>query len=565
LAYDISFPDTPRNRQLFGFPARLGFVREKKRFDFRAVFSGRVLINGSIEVTQTSKDEYSAYATDAAGTLADIVKGKNIRDLDYGNDVAFTNKGEYTPGSDDYCLFPVLNVGFFENKGPSWDDNGTTKYYNWDAHITNGSKQNKYNSGNDNFDIYTWDIAGGGDQYENLHVITPFPFLQSVLKRMFRSLSRELMTGLLETDNDIKRMCFYSNFDIAKFNKITVTTTIIIPNPWGGVTQNSDTEMTGDPYYDNFAWRKILPDMTVKDLLVSLQVLLCGAFDFYSDNTVRFYGKKEVIDSNIFQDWTNKVISSIDVGEVEKKGVFIDWELDDNDVVVSAMKFNDELKDRLNDIGEAVDLYSELEAISTPEVGEIRFVKNDDTWYEYRAEIMDIDGDDQQVFGWYFFGSAWFGKYHNPENSNEEFESLISSPYVQNGYCKVHQPGNRVDFEKAEYSPRLMIYHGKVNGEPLGSSYNRDKNGNVISGRDLSLVWEDSTSLWEKRWKKWGEFLANAIPVSFETLLSPAELEKFDFFKKKRVKDGILLVEDFSVKIGLNDIAPAEITARVIR
>jgi len=117
LGYNISFPDTHHNQKLFGFPARLEVVRVKRKFAVRVIFSGRLLIDGTIEISQTAKGTYSAYITDAAGTLADEAKELNIRDVDYGEDLAFVNKGEYTIGTDNYCLFPVNNIYFFKEEG----------------------------------------------------------------------------------------------------------------------------------------------------------------------------------------------------------------------------------------------------------------------------------------------------------------------------------------------------------------------------------------------------------------------------------------------------------------
>lgn len=248
LSYPVSFADTPRNRRLLGFPA----VRARRAGPVPAVeadfyLGGSLWRRGVLQYKDyaSDKNEYSYQFQADADALATRIQDVQLSALDLPKVPV-----QLVPDTDDYCLFPVRNLTFYnKDKNAAWG--GVVNYFPPVGPIaTNASAAGRY-------------------------TVVPFPKVVPLLRQCL-ALYGYTVTGPWLEDAEIQQLVVYSltSLDVA----------------------------TGSGLATTFPLAAALPDVRLADLLLTLQQLFALGFVFNPvRKEVRVVALRDVVASPDYQ------------------------------------------------------------------------------------------------------------------------------------------------------------------------------------------------------------------------------------------------------------------------
>lgn len=185
--YNVSALDSRRNARIFQFSNLLNNTARVRTYANAQIrFSDLLWKIGTLKLRDFSGAYNFSFHSDA-GDIESRIKNRNLPDIDFGTAASDMNVTDIYPAAN-HVYFTVKNPGFYGTKNPSYS--GYVNLYN-DALSR------------------LWNPTDDGDSY----TITPFPFLLFILRKIFEDLGYFGISGDWTTDENIRRVVIYNNYD----------------------------------------------------------------------------------------------------------------------------------------------------------------------------------------------------------------------------------------------------------------------------------------------------------------------------------------------------------------
>ncbi len=552
-AYNLSFPRTETNEAAFEHAERF----EKRwpgwqEFPFLFYYNGRLLLNGKVKVKYRG-GKYEGYAYGTFGTIASSDLAKNMRSLSFP-DLSFTNKAEYS-SEDPYCVFPLYNPYYYWRRGQEVEVQNTAgetvttwlAYKKWLQ--TQGGKMN-------NFDEATslFVLPDGGTNL--LAVISPFMFFWYMFEQLFSNFGVEVKENALKTNDELKKSCMFTSYNIATVDVVQTIETIIAEVDFGEdvYTDIYSFEYIFGPAMTDFNPAKLLPeDWSVKDYLLGVQNLLNVMLDFSDkDATVKIIDREGIF-SQPAESLQEKLVAPPELEPESAKRVVLKFGIDPNDVLwkdnykeLTAEQWKRYKGDQLN--------YAALAAVPTKKLGDIYYCTEEYQYREYQTYEVEVDNagtmELHEQIDW--VPLSMYGQPYTAGNADDS-ETIIESRFgVVSGKAgtKMLLTGNceKYQDEVEPFVPRIMFYHGLVNGIP---------NGEQFAG-NIEARWRGDKGLYEKRWKHTVQALKDGIPGVAYFDFDEVDFERLNLNKKFSVEEGEFLIEKSTTTFHLDRVGITE-------
>lgn len=609
----LSFPINEHTRALFGNPERFAKYRtanDQKFPGFEVRFAGALLIAGTLTITSTVGGNYEGTLTDEIGVLGENEQERDILEFtEFNKSVNWSNIANYSPDTHPYCCFPIINAGFFKEKGlmkkiPVYEngvDNNGVAYHEratgefYDQEVLGYcfgknpiySKVNALNADNTIRQIAdTISLNANEFTSKTISVISPFFFLNKTISDALKSVNFFVGYNILNVSEIFRMLCIYNNFDITT-NTYTVTEDlsyqqiVLIPdNSVGlgghdydkvpGVVVISDGAAPSDEinivsigktvlayvrsYPATIKAKDLLPKMKLGDLLLSTQNLLNICFHFLPNNTVNVYSREAII-TGTATDLNRYFLGAWDPGKKKCVALNFTHENDTQDLVFEE-RFTD-ITDRLADIKNPVANWEALLVVTGPVEGDIRWVTSANSYYEFRMitqNIVDqttLEETTVDVLGWAEFSiglqSGW---YQHGRKEVEEIKTSWGTCFGDATNTLVNQQGNMNSWKAKlqPFAPRLLVYAGNNHGGPETATFSLDYEK---AGKGILPTF----------WKNWNPFWANRLEVSgsFDLPVNVLRHLIYNICNKYRTREGEFLIEEMSCDIYVDRIGETEI------
>jgi hypothetical protein len=598
VGLNISIPVNDRNRMLLGNPGRFeryttGIKREFENFEIR--YSGVLLMAGTFIMQSANKEQYSGWLRSSIGNIGKEHREKNIYDsISFNQDKSFVNKANYDPDTDEYACPKIFNPDFFKDKGekttverkvlnpnysPFWG--GVTFWTSKDNHkfiyeseevedLTEAHRRTAawfVNAQNEdgtilNPDSFTAANAFSIAKYLEVAPISPMLFLNYVLKTIFKDAGYYLDNNFLADNADLKKLIIYNNFDITNITYADDGSMIWQVYDWHDGDANVDFHkaigMKVKNVYRNtngkFYYKTLLPKINLKNFLLGTGNLLNVFTFFRPGRKITDIIDRETILSGTYIDIEKFITGFWEIGEEINSTLKFTFEHDSNDMQFQEKWVN--IDDYRDNEREAVDTWDDLESISNPVMGEIRHIKDQNIYVQYKLwvnEVVDqVSGDttEEKFVGWGHLARGFQNGYYNYGKETEKKIDTKFSTIAGEQTAVVSQKGNiRSElFTYENFSPRLMFY--------LGNNQARYETDNV------ALDWEkENKGLLTQRWPRWSRFLSTCLPVSCEANFPMYALDHVikNIYSKFRAKEGEFLIESIETEFRINEIGTTSI------
>lgn len=582
-ALGIEIPVNEYTRAYLGNPHRFekyasGSDRKFENVELR--FNGALLKSGTLNITNATSETYSGWLQSQAGTLGEAQRDKFIGDMAWKTTQIFDNKSVYADGADEYCAGQMHNRTFWEEKGSEiavtnayWDEDGEYRAV--------GDMQNKLVRDHMFGYQYLINKLGLGQIVASGSgcVVSPMLFMSYFIAELFRLNKLFIRENQFVDSSDLVSICLYNNFNILTAY-ITTNAQIIpefdydycpeeplvehVPKPpeilnpfWHDVTVNVIEPSSFSWTLGTFRYADLMPRISMKDFMMGLQNFLNVFFFFRSDMRVDMVFRENIIDKKVFNGTGYDTVTPIDL-DLYMRG---EWILGDRKDVT--LKFTTEvdkedrlfgqdwhdLSDRRDDFEDAVETFANLLAVPSPVIGEIRLVRSENKYYEYKwaaKTFSDPSGASMEidVLDWIFASTGpqpyLFGTSAEMEEIKTNFSTLIQSgdqaTALQNGNLDISR-SNWIEFQ-----PRLLYYNG----------YLQTKNPNT----GALLDWDGTDGIFERRWKKWARFWKNRLPVEagFDLPLNMIVYLSNNIHRLASTRHGEFIIESMDTEFGLNMI-----------
>lgn len=578
----INIPVNDNNRMLLGNPERFQkysttTVREFPNFTAR--FSGTHLLSGTLIITNAGKSGYKGWLRSETGNLGKIHREKYIYDIDaFNQDIVFTNKANYNPLTDPYGCPSIYNPDFFYDKGrkvnvdiqvpnPDYYEGSGRPAFIPDKEETEALSEAFRKTGlwfvnylNPDNTVKIATDSCSIRKYEtdlDVTVVSPMLFLNFIIEQLLKDAGLYIENNALTNHAELQKLIVYNNFDITNMT-FERTDPWVIQNWYDGITTqyklNIGANVTRD-YTGTFKYKHLLPKVSLKDFILGIQNELNMIFHFRGNGKLDIIDRNEIIDGDVID------ISQYLTG---------DWEKDEQKDVTLKFLFkhdkNDNMfQERWEDIddcreneGEPVDAWDDLEAIETPEIGEIRYLKSVNIYVEYAlietttpdpAGGKELLGD---AVGWQHVALGFQNGFYNRGKADEEEIKTCFSSLVGDQTTMAAQPGNLngMRFAYQNFTPRLLFY--------LGNNVAKMETDN------LALDWEKTgKNLLDNRWAKWNRFWCQRLPVkrTAELPLNVLNYSVRNITKKHRGYEGEFIHDSIETSFGLHRIGESKLNA----
>lgn len=600
----MTFPIHEYTRSLFGFPERFAKYRAdntQKFPGFEVRFGGVLLMAGTLSITNASATSYEASLTDQLGMLGELEQERDILDIPvFSKKMAWIPSNNYNPDEHPFCCFPIVNHGFFTDKGlivkrhgieyvPGKGYQPTSETYDVEVmkflfDKISGSRVNMLAGGVPSLSVSQIDLTNLDEknntyQSGKVTVVSPFFFLNYVIKEALKDNGFHITTNFLNQNAQLRNLCIYNNYDITQTDYLQtgeILTSGEIDLSWAdpawvnlydtaysyGLKIYSYLRSYFSTWIDNgipygAIWvtpKNHLPKMKVGDLILSTQNITNSCFHFLPDSTVRILSRETVI-TNPSTDLDQYFLGVWSIGEQKKVSLKFTREHDSNDLVF-AERFTD-LSDRKTDIREPVANIYALFEIANPDENEIRLSIENNTYYEFRWITQEkIDGvtkasDTTDVLGWEEISIGLQNGWHEfGRNETEEIKSSWSSLLGNAQVTMANQQGNMNSWKakKQDFSPRLLM--------------NNPNNAGGAQNANFSFEYEKPVvGLLPVYWKNWNQFWANRLPVSGEFDLPVNVLRHliYNICDKYRTREGEFLIDEMSCELFIDRIGVTQI------
>jgi hypothetical protein len=562
---EISIPAVPRNKVLLNHPDRISLRNNEVREfpGFAIYYNGSVKIYGTLVINEAKDNEYRGYVRGNIGQLSERQKQKSIRDFEYSKiERTFVKKSVYYEGADDYCTPEVTNNDFFNNFGRDAtievDDTEveTTSFNKWfyeqAEFVVNKSGASGVISNNITFNPYEEGPFA-------INVVSPYLFLFELVEKLLKEESYFIKdNSVYQSENyELAKTVLYNNFDITRTE---------IDNSSPSDNPNQGSRRSRRPYTNiinqlsrgiaPFQYAKLLPDMSLNSLLLSVQNLFNFIFEFDSLNRVSIIDREAVFEQEA-DDLDKYLIGKLEAtGNRKNITLKFSTKKDDTDSAMSDMEEFD-LMDRFDD----VNYYGHLpytadsgrEMIPYGSPGDIAILDSGQI-YEYKVITDDSHAEETGISGlaatWVHVGNVNTSGYYNlqPGNDVEKIETDFSALMEDEERPFVSQPGSGNDRLNTfkEFNGRVLFYLGGSDASMHSDNY--------------SLTYIGEKGMINTRWQRTAEWWCHRLPVSCEMNLPEHILKNFNINKKKRVTEAEFIIEKMVTKYHHTYIEPTQIT-----
>ncbi|MBV5334821.1 MAG: hypothetical protein JZU49_03340 [Sulfuricurvum sp.] len=491
-------------RTEFGNPHRFEkyTVGQDRKFPNVSVrFSGALLISGTLVITDANEETYSGWLQSELGVLGTAQRDKFINEMPWKTGVTFENKTAYNHYlGDEYACVPIVNPAFWEGKGRQLQAGAT--YINllgeWKTlpetmnELTLLFREFKSHMINRLLPTMLIDIEGPGC------VVSPYLFLSYVVNEIFR------MNGFFvdSVDNPLENSLFqpliYNNYNILKQEFALEERTT---STWNQLTSEEENvqiiQVTNTSWsVGTFTYADLVPKISLKDFILGIQNNLNLVFHFKQDKTVKIIERNN-IPSNAPYDLDAYFLGFWSIGERKDLTLKFEQKLDEKDEIFDNVWHD--LSDRRTFFKDAVDTLAELQALPTPEFGDLRLVREVNKIYEYKWAVFTAENEQRyetqtDVCEWKEASIMPQPFFYGTSDEIEEITSNCSLLHFD-AYLKTQQKGNISSARSlwSDFSFRLLSY-----------------------GLTGSLNFHGDDGLFENRWKKWAHFWKNRLPVEGE-------------------------------------------------
>ncbi len=287
-SYTFSFPNTVKNNKIFGFPGRLQqYISSSRTFNITISFDGIMIIDDRLIVNRTSQDSIEGYLLTDTGNFNELIKGKLIRDIDFGDDFPLGDDQQEILDAalgivaksypDACCQFPSLfNSVFYgpENeKNPDYP--GIINLFK--------AMEGQYAAN----DIHK------DPEKDNIQTLVPMLYLAFVLDKIFSHLGF-YAEGDFFLDTELSELLIYNNYALDRKEKKYYTRaertipqliedqgTVIFDDDYTSPNEDNDDvydRITGEYTISNKGYHHIYSGIMISDTLHVIQgrILLDG-------------------------------------------------------------------------------------------------------------------------------------------------------------------------------------------------------------------------------------------------------------------------------------------------
>ena len=594
VAMGIELEVNEVNSAILGNPERFEkfSLKSNREFpDFEIRFSGYLLIAGTLVIQSANKESYSGWCRSNVGNLGKKHRDKFIHEIPAFNQLkTFENKANYNHLTEPYGCPTHFNPEFFRDKGHivklkksvpnpdyvdlSWWEDLTQKQQPatiWEEYkteaLTEAFRKSTLHFVNSLNPDNTVDTHGSTALIKRLetdlfvNVLSPMLFLNYLLEMLFRDSKFFIDKNAIKESNALQRLIVYNNFDITNVQFVTEFITETIPEIVGpiytiaAVTYTKFSIQSISRTYDGtFLYRDLIPKISLKDFLLSIQNLINVCFQFHRDGKVDIVDREAIIDSvpiNI----DKYLVNGWTMGDRKDVTLKFLFGHDDNDVLFSE-KWVD-IDDRRANEGDPVQTGEDLGLITNPKFAEIRYIIQSNSYAEYtwlqETQKDPKTGDDVEVdvLGWKHLATGFQNGFFNRKKlETEEIKTDFSTLFGDQTVMTQHK-GNMETTKLAYegFTPRLLFYMGS----------------NVAKHQtlDLSLDWEDrEKGLLAKRWPKWNRFWCQRQPVSTEAMFTINMIDYVgrNITNKFKCREGEFIIETMETEFSLQTIGNTKIS-----
>lgn len=586
----IDIPVNDYSKAYFGHPDRFEKLRataEGRKFENVEIrYDGVLLLQGTLNITSATSETYSAWLQSYVGALGEANKETFITDY------TGWKKGVHYDYPNPWNNNPELCFPQFKN-GIWWEEKGATKeltkaYYDEDG---------KYNETETAIGKLTWDHITNYLRYVNYTqvgvlvknlkgcVISPMLYLTYALKKILSLNKLSLNENVFDNLPELENLVVYNTWSITQINPEYITlerpifveeyqpeTPLVPGNDLGSGSENpfwvvEEIQVISDFKFTvgNFNYADLVPRISIKDFLLSLQNYFNIAFFFRSDNRVDTIFREHILEGKIWDQETleYEVIDTFDLDDYftgpwiigEQKDVILKFaQKYDKEDRMFGQEYHD-LSDRRFDFADAVDTKAELLAITTDTEGTLRLVRSENKIYEFKwtAEVFkDVLRNEMQldVMKWDFVSTGPQPYLYGEGDAYEDIKSDLSTLIELDTDCVALQKGNMAATRSIynEFSFRIGY----------------SKSGRLSTSEPTipaSLNWEGEKGIFERKWKNWARFWATRLPVEaeFDLPLNVLYYVVNNITRKFKTEHGEFLIESMETEIGLNLIGKTRI------
>lgn len=446
----------------------------------------------------------------------------------------------------DFALFPLENPQVFSN----WDDD----FYSVDnlsIKILYSQFINVINYFKDGVYPVMLNGQSEGINYTAGNIITPFPYLAYLIKRIAYHFNFKIENNLFESE--LKYVVLINHFCENEF--LTDDTKLITPKP-------------------GFNLQDHVPEMTIYDFLKNVCNLFGLGYEVNNEkNTITFNFLSDIIQDNQFQDISHLIVDEVQVLEPDVDGVKMLLKTPPSDKYFEFVK---EL-DGLNFKG-SIQTYFDL-----PNPGILNdcyFVKLSNAYFAWKYN------PDTYKFGWVKHSNNYI-RYKEIGKEVKEIacdivpvmlkydilDNTLGAPKDRKWLIPASHQAGRFEGAPETFQTRwqglFAYYHGVFpcypSGQyPFGSPDINDLWGNQIPGIELSLLLDGPNGLFEKKWRKYLEWRTGAVVVKARIIPDRQFLKNLSFSKPKMINGVKYLLVEFRGNISKDGPKVAELTLLVM-
>jgi len=524
-------------RAEFGNPDRFEkfVVGQDRKFPNVSVrFSGTTLLSGTLIITNATRDSYSGWLQSELGVLGTAQRDKFINEMPWKTGVTFENKTAYSHyDGDEYGCIPIQNPAFWEGKGRQLQAGAT--YLNllgvWKIlpetmnELSLKFREWKNSMVNNVLPSVLIDTDGPGC------VVSPYLFLSYAVSEIFR------MNGFFvdTVDNPLEGLFFqpviYNNYNILKQEFALEERTTSTWNQLTGEEENVQIIQITDTSWTvgTFTYADLVPKISLKNFILSLQNWLNITFQFKIDRTVKVISRNDIpgqtpysLDSYFLRPWS--------IGERKDVSLKFIQEQDSKDEIFDNIWHD--LSDRRTFFKDPVDTLTELKALATPALGDLRLVRELNQIYEYKWAVFTSENEQRyetqtDICEWVVASIMPQPFFYGDSSTIEEIKSHCSIPHFD-AYFKAQQKGNISSARSlwSDFSFRVLPY-----------------------GLTGSLNFDGDDGLFKNRWEKFARFWKNRLPVQGEFLLPLNELKYVieNITQPYSTREGKFIIEEMEV------------------
>jgi hypothetical protein len=553
----IRIPVNDYSRAYFGNPERFekySPASDRKFPGFEIRKNGILYESGTLVITMADNEYYNGWLQPEVGAMGEKLQDKFITEFNWKEGAEIDIKAAYDPDEDEYCLVKIVNENFWEGKGshgvsliPILNENNEPDTI--EEYVNNLELQhNTGYAGEINSDAVVADDAA--------KVVSPFLFLKYFVKELLRMNRFYIRSSTLDNIPGAQNLVLYNNYNV--FNPTPATTSDVVYQTFNR-REGTYTNVTREQI-DTVTWQAVpfryadlVPKLSLKDTLLSIQNFLNVCFVFNPDRTVNIIDREAILTEPAAFDLTPWQVSPWrKTGERKHTSLKFIAEYDKNDA-----NFGDgfhDLSDRWRDFKDPVDKYADLLVITSrhnPDkdrtLGQLRYVRDENRIYEYKWTVQNSESADRSetqadVLGWELVSSGpQYFVYHNGDEI-EEIKTNISTLQMENSQLSARQPGNVIAMRSrwTDFTFRLFYYLG-------------GHQGGVENFTVGSCNWEGDTGIFNKRWSKWARFWSTRqqVEADFDLPQNVLQFVKNNITSKFRTEKGEFIIEEISADIGI--------------